>query len=116
MELGPLELEILHLLGEMGESRPLEIHRRLQATHPVAYTTVTNTLYRLADKGLLRVRRTGPKRAYYGLSENPRARDQAAGSVVARLVRAFGADAVSRLIEEESPPRRGRRSQARERP
>ena len=116
MELGPLELEILHLLGEMGGSRPLEIHRRLQATHPVAYTTVTNTLYRLADKGLLRVRRTGPKRAYYELSGNPRARDLAAGSVVARLVRAFGADAVSRLIEEESPPKRGRRSQGQGRP
>jgi len=116
MELGPLELEILHLLGEMGASRPLEVHLRLQATHPVAYTTVTNTLYRLADKGLLRVRRTGPKRAYYELSGNPRARDLAAGSVVARLVRAFGADAVSRLIEEESPPKRGRRSQGQGRP
>jgi len=44
MELGPLELEILHLLGEMGASRPLEVHLRLQATHPVAYTTVEEFL------------------------------------------------------------------------
>ena len=113
MELGDLEVEVLRLLGTMGESRPQEIHGRLHRTHPVAYTTVTNTLYRLVDKRLVRVRRVGPRRAYYALVEDPEVRVRAARKLLSRLVRAFGPEAISRLMEEEAsrpPGRRQRRS------
>ncbi len=111
MELGDLEVEILHILSARGEARPREVHSELQKTHPVAYTTVTNTLYRLVEKGLVTVRRVGPKRAYYASSGDARAQARAAGGLLSRLVRAFGPDAVSRLIAEErrAPRRRTRR-------
>lgn len=109
MELGELEVEVLRILNKAGEARPREIHRRLQATHPVAYTTVTNTLYRLVEKNLVRVRRVGPKRAYFALSDAIDAEARKSGGLLGRLVEAFGNDAVSRLIAEDGPAERPRR-------
>lgn len=115
MELGDLEVEILHLLGELGEARPQEIHRRLQPTHPVAYTTVTNTLYRLVRKKLVQVRRTSPKRAHYSVVDNPRVQARAVKTLLSRLVRALGSDAVSRLVAEETSRPKRRRPKRQER-
>ena len=102
VELGDLEVEILRVLATQGESRPREIQRHLQKDRPVAYTTVTNTLYRLVEKRLVRVRHAGLRRAYFSVSENSGARNRVARALVSRLVRAFGADAVARLIEGQT--------------
>ena len=115
VELGDLEVEILRLLGRTGELRPKEIHEKLRKTHPVAYTTITNTLYRLVEKRLVGVRRVGVRRAYYRLTEDPVARARAAETLVSRLVDAFGSDAISGLVADyaKHPGRRSARRRRR---
>lgn len=58
--LGPLELELMHILWSQGESNVREVARCL--ARPLAYTTVMTTLDRLYKKGFLD--RRMPDRAF----------------------------------------------------
>jgi predicted transcriptional regulator len=58
--LGTLELELMHLLWQRGESNVRDV--TLSLDRPLAYTTVMTTLDRLFKKGLLR--RHKPERAF----------------------------------------------------
>ncbi len=60
-ELGPLEIEIMELLWERGESNVNDVMPKL--AKPLAYTTVMTTLDRLYKKGLLVRRKSG--RAFF---------------------------------------------------
>lgn len=61
-DLGPLEAEVLRLVWEMGEVQVDEVHRVLQCSREIAYTTVMTVMTRLAAKGVLERRKQG--RAY----------------------------------------------------
>ncbi|MFN2488346.1 MAG: BlaI/MecI/CopY family transcriptional regulator [Actinomycetota bacterium] len=52
--LGPLEAEIMDVVWDRGDVTVRDVHRALESTRPIAYTTVMTTLGRLADKGLLK--------------------------------------------------------------
>jgi BlaI family penicillinase repressor len=62
LDLAPLELECMNALWPAGESTVREIHRRLAAARPRAYTTVLTIMDRLAQKGIVSRRKVG--RAY----------------------------------------------------
>jgi len=97
MELGDLELAVLRALRTLGEASSGAIHKEVRRTRDVAYTSVTTTLYRLVDKNLVAVRRESERRIFYRVKEG-RAYERALSSIVGRLVDAFGAAAVSRLL------------------
>lgn len=99
MELGDLELAVLRAVRSLGEASPGEIHREVRKSRAVAYTSVTTTLYRLVDKGLVAVRRESEKRIRYRVQEG-RAYRKALGAMVGRLVDTFGGAAVSNLLPE----------------
>jgi predicted transcriptional regulator len=50
MNLGPLEVQVMETLWNVGEASVLEVQQRLP--HKTAYTTVLTTLVRLFRKGL----------------------------------------------------------------
>ena len=54
--LGPLEIAVMEILWERGESNVHEVAEKLQ--RPLAYTTVMTTLDRLYKKGLLMRRKS----------------------------------------------------------
>ncbi|MGE5675460.1 MAG: BlaI/MecI/CopY family transcriptional regulator [Mycobacterium leprae] len=90
-EVGPLETEILHYLWDHGEVAVEEVHRRLQVTRPVAYTTVMTVMSRLTARGLLERRKEG--RAYFYRTVVDR--NEVAGGAVRHLVeRFFGGRAI----------------------
>ena len=99
MELGDLELAVLRALRSLGEASPGEIHRQVRRSRDVAYTSVTTTLYRLVDKGLVAVRRESSKRIRYRVREGAAYRKALEG-MVGRLVDTFGGAAVSNLLPE----------------
>ena len=109
MELGDLELAVLRALRSLGEASPGEIHRQVRRSRDVAYTSVTTTLYRLVDKGLVAVRRESSKRIRYRVREGAAYRKALEG-MVGRLVDTFGGAAVSNLLPEGAGPGSGDRA------
>jgi predicted transcriptional regulator len=59
LDLAPLELECLSALWPMGEGTVRDIHHKLTATRPRAYTTVLTIMDRLAQKGIVTRRKVG---------------------------------------------------------
>jgi predicted transcriptional regulator len=100
MELGELEAEVLRAVRTLGEASPGEVYRAVRRQRNVAYTSVTTTLYRLVDKGLIAVRKASEKRVRYRVREG-RAYRLALSSLVEQLVSAFGVPAVSYILQEE---------------
>jgi len=98
MDLGDLELAVLHAVRTLREASSGEIHREVRRTRDVAYTSVTTTLYRLVDKDLVAVRRESEKRVFYRVKQG-RAYRKVLERMARQLVDAFGGAAVSYLLE-----------------
>lgn len=62
--LGPLEGDIMDVIWRRGPSTVSQVHRELQASKEIAYTTVMTTLTRLARKQLLDQDRSQPSYLY----------------------------------------------------
>lgn len=62
--LGESEVELLHLVWEHGPATVADIHQHILATRQVAYTTVMNSLRKLADKGFLQFSKNGAAYVY----------------------------------------------------
>jgi len=72
---GPLtdaELEIMHVVWELGDATVRQVHEVLAARRPVAYTTVMTMLGLLARKGHLKKEESG--RAYVYRPAHPKGR------------------------------------------
>src|SRR3990172_12588614 len=93
--LGDLEVAVLRAVSRLGEALPGDIHREVERQRPIAYTTVTNTLYRLVDKGLVRTRKASKKRAYYRLAPESRRVQSALRGLVNRLLDTLGGAAIA---------------------
>ena len=105
MELGDLELAVLRVVRTLGPATSGAIHQEVRKTRDVAYTSVTTTLYRLVDKGLVAVKRESEKKVYYRIKEG-RAYRKAMASMIDRVIETFGGAAVSYVLEKpgELPP------------
>lgn len=106
MELGELELAVLKTVRTLREASPGQIYEELRKSRDVAYTSVTTTLYRLVEKGLIAVRKASRKRIRYRLKEG-RAYRHALAAMVDQVVSAFGAPAVSYVLQGEGGPEPG---------
>ena len=62
--LGETEMEILHLVWEMGEATVKEIQARILERREVAYTTIMTVMKNLAGKGYLTYRKDGVTYVY----------------------------------------------------
>ena len=69
LPVGGLEDAIMDVLwADTGWMTPREVHTRIEADRPLAYTTVTTVLVRLFDKGRLERRKDGRAYAYHPTS------------------------------------------------
>ncbi len=124
--LGDLEAEIMELIW----SRPLgqgvtvrEVFEQLYPRRRLAYTTVMNTMARLARKGLLVAERREPAYVYRATLDREAFVDRFVGRVLERLLVNFGGITserlraltdlktrvrLERLLEEARARRRGR--------
>jgi predicted transcriptional regulator len=103
MELGDLELAVLRAVRNRGQATSGAIHDEVRKSRDVAYTSVTTTLYRLVDKGLVAVRKESEKKVYYRVREGQAYR-KAMASMIDRVVDTFGGAAVSYILESPSAP------------
>lgn len=97
MELGDLELAVLRAVRNLGQANSGAIYEEVRKSRDVAYTSVTTTLYRLVDKGLVAMRKESEKKVYYRIREG-RAYRKAMASMIDRIVDTFGGAAVSYIL------------------
>jgi predicted transcriptional regulator len=85
LDLAPLELECMSALWPLGEGTVRDIHRRIAASRPRAYTTIMTIMDRLAHKGIVSRRRVGRAYRYHpNLSV-----DEARVSAIEKIVTGF---------------------------
>lgn len=92
---GPLtevELEIMHVVWELGDATVKQVHDVLSARRPVAYTTVMTMLGLLAKKGHLKREESG--RAFVYRPAHPK------GRVVSKMLDDF----VARVFHGSARP------------
>ena len=99
MELGDLELAVLRAVRNLGRATSGAIYNEVRKERDVAYTSVTTTLYRLVDKGLVAVKRESEKKVYYRIKEG-RAYRKAMASMIDRVIDTFGGAALSYVLEK----------------
>ena len=88
--LGGTEMEILRQVWSLERATAREVHARIEATRPVAYTTVTTIIKKLADKGYLAYERDGATFVYTAA----RPADEVRGSLLSTVVdKVFGGSA-----------------------
>ena len=99
MDLGGLEILLVQTLRDIGESSSGEIFSEVKKKRNIAYTSVTTTLYRLVDKGILKIRKESKKKIYYSINENGERYKSLVQKMTTGVVNAFGSQAISYLVE-----------------
>jgi len=99
MELGELELAVLRAVRNLGSATSGAIHDEVRKGREVAYTSVTTTLYRLVDKGLIAARKASEKKVYYKIRDGRAYRDTMS-RMIDRVVDTFGGAAVSYILDK----------------
>ncbi len=98
--LGPLESEIMDVVWDEREVTVRDVHRALNESRPIAYTTVMTTLGRLTDKGLLRRVEDQPAHRYSALVSRDEYASSTVKSVVDWLVHHFPDPAVAYFVDK----------------
>lgn len=102
MNIGELEADILSVVNRLGQATARDILESIGSRKDIAYTTVSTTLDRLHKKGLLRRRGQtgrGGTRFIYSLADKKKMRERVVGSMIRKLVRAFGPEIVPAIYE-----------------
>jgi predicted transcriptional regulator len=108
-QLGELEEAIMNIVWARDDSMTVrEVWEALQATRPVAYTTVLTVMSRLVPKGVLVVRRQGKADYYRATGSREELRDHQAQRAVQDVLAHFGDAAITQFLRElqETNPQR----------
>jgi len=100
MRLTTAQLELVRLLWERGEATVGEVHAALNATRPVALTTVATLLARLEKRGVVTHRAEGRQYVYRAVVAPDEVRTSALSGWVEHLFGGNVTAAVSHLLDE----------------
>jgi predicted transcriptional regulator len=106
---GPLtetELEIMHVVWELGEATVRQVHDVLAARRTVAYTTVMTMLGLLAKKGHLKREESGKAFVYRPAHPKGRVVSRMLDDFVARVFRGSARPLVLALLKEKKISKR----------
>ena len=106
---GPLtetELEIMHVVWELGEATVRQVHEVLAARRTVAYTTVMTMLGLLAKKGHLKREESGKAFVYRPAHPKGRVVSRMLDDFVTRVFRGSARPLVLALLKEKKISRR----------
>ncbi len=109
--LGDLEAEVMELIWSRPAGQGVtvrEVFEQLYARRRLAYTTVMNTMARLARKGLLVAERREPAYVYRATLGREAFVDRFVGRLLERLLVNFGGVAAQRLRALTDPKARAR--------
>lgn len=93
---GELQRRVMEVLWTCDECTVRDVHARLNAERPIAYTTVMTVMSRLAEQGVLEREKRGKTGVYRAATS----RDEAqAGELVDELVTRYGALGLAKFVE-----------------
>ncbi len=107
--LGELELAIMQIVWTRGEVAVRDVWAALQPTRSLAYTTVMTVMSRLAQKGVLALRKQGRAYYYHATVTADEYVTQRAQRAVDSVISTFGDAALVqflRNLEDLTPERR----------
>jgi BlaI family transcriptional regulator, penicillinase repressor len=94
-----LELEILKVMWEFGPATVREVHERIQAFRPLAYTSVMTVMKIMTEKRYLRREKEGVGHRYHAQLDQESTTSSMLGDLVERLFDGSAAAASVRLLE-----------------
>ncbi len=97
--LGELEAEVMDLAWSLGRVLVRDVHERLNAKRPLAYTTVMTTMGRLHRKGLLQRERESNYYIYRPTFTREEFIRRVTGTVLDGLLEDFSRPVLSHLVE-----------------
>ena len=106
---GPLtevELEIMHVVWELGDATVKQVHDVLSARRPVAYTTVMTMLGLLAKKGHLKREESGKAFVYRPAHTKGRVVSRMLDDFVARVFHGSARPLVLALLKDRKISKR----------
>lgn len=93
---GELQRRVMEVLWTCDECTVRDVHARLNAERPIAYTTVMTVMSRLAEQGILEREKLGKTCIYRAATSRDEAK---AGELVDELVGRYGALGLAKLVE-----------------
>jgi predicted transcriptional regulator len=93
--LGETEADVLQHVWKLREATVADVHERISADRPLAYTTVLTVLRNLTAKGLLMSERRG-KRDYFTAARSPQT---VRGGILSGLMRKLFAGSPTLLVQ-----------------
>ncbi|GAB5536949.1 MAG: BlaI/MecI/CopY family transcriptional regulator [Rubricoccaceae bacterium] len=100
--LGGTEMEILRQVWALKRATARDVHERIEATRPVAYTTVTTIIKKLADKGYLSFERDGATFVYTAARPAEEVRSSLLSTVVDKVFGGSARTLIQTLAGHES--------------
>lgn len=100
--LGEAEMEMLQHVWDIGEATVAEVHERVLATRPVAYTTVMTLMKKLADKGYLTYEKEGNAYRYRPARSPEHVRGRLLKDIIGKVFRGSPTALVHTLVNEET--------------
>jgi len=102
MELSDFEIEVMQLFWQKGESSAPQIHKLVEQSRPVAYSTVKTIIDRLEKKGALtRSNQLGRTIYYSYLIQKNQFRKPLIKDFISRVFLGKSKPLVAHIIEEE---------------
>lgn len=97
--LGVLEAEIMEILWKRKKMTVHEVHKKIQARRPIAYTTVMTVMSRLAEKGLLERVKEGGAFIYRTTLSKEQFTSLTLKKIINEIVEDFSTPALSYFVE-----------------
>lgn len=99
--LGETEMQVLHLVWEMGEASVKDVRQRILEERDVAYTTIMTVMKNLADKGYLKYRKEGLSYIYSPARKPEKVRFNLIKDLVSKVFNDSPTELVQTLVEGE---------------
>jgi len=100
--LGETEMEILHIVWEMGDASVSDVHEVILKSRKAAYTTVMTVMKNLYEKGYLTFRKDGMAYIYSPAKPATEVKHNLLQQMVDKVFRGSPAELVQSLVENET--------------
>ena len=99
--LGETEMEVLHLVWELGHATVADVRERMLRHRDVAYTTVMTVMKNLADKGYLQFEKEGVTYVYSAARAPEDVRRSLLGELMEKVFKGSPGALVQTLVASE---------------
>ncbi len=104
LPIGKTELEVLHIVWELGEATVNDVLEQILKKRKVAYTTIMTVMKNLSNKGVLKYRKEGTTYVYSATEKQKPEEviDNILGEIVDKVFKGSPAALIQTLVKKEN--------------